>query len=107
MSKYPYHSITNKEKRDEKHEGNQSIQSAEQNAVQSTEQRYEGEGAERLQKLGKNERKELFGFEGMQVKKDKARGGKAKAMRSPFDVNGSYTGTAADGEKPVQDADDL
>ena len=43
----------------------------------------------------------------MQVKKDKARGGKAKAMRSPFDVNGSYTGTAADGEKPVQDADDL
>ncbi len=29
------------------------------------------------------------------------------AMRSPYDVNGSYTGTPEDGEKPVQDADDL
>ena len=32
---------------------------------------------------------------------------KNKSMRSPYDVNGSYTGTPADGERPVQDADDL
>ncbi len=32
---------------------------------------------------------------------------KNKPMRSPYDVNGSYTGTPADGERPVQDADDL
>ena len=31
----------------------------------------------------------------------------AKPMRSPYDVNGSYTGTPEDGGKPVQDADDL
>ncbi len=37
----------------------------------------------------------------MQVKKKK------RGMRSQYDVNGSYTGTPADGEKPVQDADDL
>lgn len=40
--------------------------------------------------------------EGMK-KKDKRRG----AMRSPYDVNGSYTGTPEEGGKPVQDADDL
>ena len=37
--------------------------------------------------------------------KDKKK--KSDAMRSPYDVNGSYTGTPSDGEKPVQDADDL
>ena len=30
-----------------------------------------------------------------------------RPMRSPFDENGSYTGTPQDGGKPVQDADDL
>lgn len=100
MSKYPYHSTTNKEKYDEKHEGNQP----EQNAVENAELRHEGEGTERLQKRGKDERKELFGCEVVQVK-DKAR--RKRAMRSPYDVNGSYTGTPADGGKPVQDADDL
>ena len=30
-----------------------------------------------------------------------------KELRSQYDVNGSYTGTAADGGKPIQDADDL
>lgn len=34
-------------------------------------------------------------------------GVKERPMRSPYDVNGSYTGTPADGGKPVQDADDL
>lgn len=29
------------------------------------------------------------------------------AMWSPYDENGSYTGAAQNGEKPVQDADDL
>lgn len=103
MSKSPYHSTTNKEKYDEKHEGNQSVQ-PEQNAVENAELRHEGEGTERLQKRGKDERKELFGCEVVQVK-DKAR--RKRAMRSPYDVNGSYTGTPADGGKPVQDADDL
>lgn len=42
----------------------------------------------------------------VQVKKEHGKT-KGKAMRSPFDVNGSYTGTPQDGEKPVQDADDL
>ena len=37
----------------------------------------------------------------MQIKKKKC------PMRSPYDVNGSYTGTPENGEKPVQDADDL
>ena len=31
----------------------------------------------------------------------------AKQMHSPYDKNGSYTGTSADYEEPVQDADDL
>lgn len=31
----------------------------------------------------------------------------ARPLRSPFDVSGSYTGTAEDGGRPVQDADDL
>ena len=30
-----------------------------------------------------------------------------KQMHSPYDTNGSYTGTSAKFEKPVQDADDL
>ena len=105
MSKYPYHSITNKEKGDEKHEGIHPVH-AEQSAVEGAEQRHEGQGSERLQELGKDEREEFFGREVVQVK-GKARGKKAKNMRSPFDVNGSYTGTPADGGKPVQDADDL
>lgn len=105
MSKYPYHSITNKEKRDEKHEGNQPVEPAEQNAVESAE-RHEGEDAKQLQNFGKDEREKFFGSEGVQVK-GKARGKKAKVMRSPYDVNGSYTGTPVDGGKPVQDADDL
>ena len=105
VSKYPYHSITNKEKRDEKHEGNQPVEPAEQNAVESAE-RHEGEDAKQLQNFGKDEREKFFGSEGVQVK-GKARGKKAKVMRSPYDVNGSYTGTPADGGKPVQDADDL
>lgn len=41
----------------------------------------------------------------MQVKGKK--GKTAKPMRSPYDVNGSYTGTPEGGGKPVQDADDL
>ena len=41
----------------------------------------------------------------VQVKGKK--GKTAKPMRSPYDVNGSYTGTPQDGEAPVQDADDL
>ena len=49
-------------------------------------------------------RKHQQGRKGMQVKHP--HGGKPK-MRSPYDVNGSYTGTPADGEKQVQDADDL
>ena len=102
MSKYPYHSITNKEKGDEKHEGIQSVY-AEQNAVEGAK-RFESQSAEQFQKFGKDERKELFGCEVVQVK-DKAR--RKRAMRSPYDVNGSYTGTPADGGKPVQDADDL
>ena len=32
---------------------------------------------------------------------------KPRSLRSAYDVNGSYTGTPEDGEKPVQDADDL
>lgn len=32
---------------------------------------------------------------------------KSDVMKSPYDVNGSYTGTGPDGDKPVQDADDL
>ncbi|MFQ7035135.1 MAG: hypothetical protein ACLRTQ_05385 [Candidatus Borkfalkia sp.] len=28
-------------------------------------------------------------------------------MRSPYDVNGSYTGNPTNGDKPIQDADDL
>ena len=31
----------------------------------------------------------------------------SKQMHSPYDTNGSYTGTSAKFEKPVQDADDL
>ena len=31
----------------------------------------------------------------------------AKQMHSPYDTNGSYTGTSDKFEKPVQDADDL
>lgn len=42
----------------------------------------------------------------MQVR-EKHKGKKAAAMKSPFDVNGSYTGVPENGEKPVQDADDL
>ena len=39
---------------------------------------------------------------------DQGRAGvKKRPMRSPYDVNGSYTGTPADGGAPVQDADDL
>lgn len=30
-----------------------------------------------------------------------------ETLRSPFDPNGSYTGTPENGETPVQDADDL
>ncbi len=106
MSKYPYHSTTNKEKRDEKHEGIQSVESAEQG--KDAELRREGEIAdEQLQEHFENERKKLFGFESMQVKGKKGRKGGIKPMRSPFDANGSYTGTPADGGKPVQDADDL
>ena len=33
--------------------------------------------------------------------------GVKKIMQSRFDEEGSYTGTAEMGEKPVQDADDL
>ena len=32
---------------------------------------------------------------------------KRSSSYSPFDPNGSYTGAAKDGEKPVQDSDDL
>ena len=104
MSKYPYHSITNKEKGDEKHEGIQSVY-AEQNAVEGAK-RFESQSAEQFQKFGKDEREELFGCEVVQVK-GKARGKRDKAMHSPYDVNGSYTGTAEDWDRPIQDADDL
>lgn len=40
----------------------------------------------------------------MKSEKKRVRVGK---MKSSYDENGSYTGTAADGGKPVQDADDL
>ena len=30
-----------------------------------------------------------------------------ETLRSPFDPNGSYTGAPENGDKPVQDADDL
>ncbi len=32
---------------------------------------------------------------------------KKNKFESNFDVNGSYTGTSKDGDKPIQDADDL
>ncbi len=54
-----------------------------------------------LQEYGEKRESERK-IEGMK-KKDKRRG----AMRSPYDVNGSYTGTPEEGGKPVQDADDL
>ena len=38
------------------------------------------------------------------MKREKKRKG---TMWSPYDENGSYTGAAEDGEKPVQDAADL
>ena len=33
--------------------------------------------------------------------------GAGETMRSPFDPNGSYTGTPIDGEQPVTDVDDI
>ena len=42
----------------------------------------------------------------MQVKGKKGKKS-AEPMHSPYDVNGSYTGTPQGGGKPVQDADDL
>ena len=43
----------------------------------------------------------------MQVKQKSRKKKRGLCMHSAYDVNGSYTGTPEDGEKPVQDADDL
>lgn len=39
--------------------------------------------------------------------KEKKKKRKKSSSYSPFDPNGSYTGTAKGDEKPIQDADDL
>ena len=41
------------------------------------------------------------------TKREKIRYVPRRTVVIPSDVNGSYTGTAEDGSRPVQDADDL
>ena len=80
----------------EKNEKQQRAEHAERAEQTVAKQSY----AEQVgRKHGKDEQQNE---QSVQVKKRKA-----KPMRSPYDVNGSYTGTPSEGEKPVQDADDL
>ena len=100
-----------KERKNEEHESAECAERAEfaeqnfgEGGAEQGAERHESQGADGEQNFRQNQ---LENFckrrKVVQVKGKKSAG----PMRSPYDVNGSYTGTPPDGGRPVQDADDL
>ena len=107
MQSSPYLSINLKEKRNEKQQRTKRTERTEQEraacagqGILFAEQGILAEGV----LVGARPRG--AGQQGDKVVQVKGKR-KPRPMRSPYDVNGSYTGTPQEGERPVQDADDL